>query len=137
MVVASKSLRVPRKYCNNSGLRQRAKTHLTKTRQYNHRSQIRNCTTESTNKTETSPQLFWKDLKDQRQFFDWLATDLSINTFDDWYSIKTPGISLHVSNPHLSTDVKARGGTAFILRYGSIRYIFLSLLHQLQNEAEH
>src|SRR5687768_12088707 len=33
------------------------------------------------------PQGYWQQMKNQRKFFDWLATILEIQTMEDWYGI--------------------------------------------------
>eukprot|EP01027_Heterolobosea_sp_BB2_P009730 GEZU01014328.1.p1 GENE.GEZU01014328.1~~GEZU01014328.1.p1 ORF type:complete len:409 (-),score=52.61 GEZU01014328.1:123-1349(-) len=36
----------------------------------------------------TSPPGFWKDLNNQRRFFDWAARQLHISNLDQWYSVR-------------------------------------------------
>src|SRR5258708_28965908 len=33
------------------------------------------------------PQGFWAKLENQRQFFDWIFTQLGFQVMDDWYSV--------------------------------------------------
>lgn len=35
-----------------------------------------------------APGNFWKDIKNQRKFFDWVGKTLGVSNFDGWYSVK-------------------------------------------------
>ena len=38
-------------------------------------------------KFDKCPQNYWDDLKNQRKFMDWAATQLNIKEMEDWYKI--------------------------------------------------
>jgi hypothetical protein len=53
---------------------------------------------------------YWKDLSNQRQFFDQVATELSLKSLEDWYKVK-------------QEDVIKRGGSTLLSHYygGSLK----------------
>ena len=58
---------------------------------------------------EKVPPFFWEDIKNQKNFFDWLGKELQIEDVEDWYHIK-------------AADVDKKGGCGLLINYygGSI-----------------
>ncbi len=52
------------------------------------------------------PKNYWNDLKNQRQFFDWLAVQLGIKHYTDWYTV-------------MMADLSAKGALPILTRYHS------------------
>jgi hypothetical protein len=53
----------------------------------------------------TVPHKFWQTMGNQRKYFEWLAEELFIQRFNDWYEIK-------------ASNVYSHGGTALLANYG-------------------
>jgi len=61
------------------------------------------------------PQSYWESITNQRNFLEEIAKNLNITQLDDWYRVT-------------QTDLKKRGGSALLKRYGySVRKILLEL----------
>lgn len=50
-------------------------------------------------KSETPPQEFWQNTQNRRNFFDWLAKELRVNSKEDWLSVTHNQIKRNVSYP--------------------------------------
>jgi hypothetical protein len=52
------------------------------------------------------PKGYWNSLSNQREYFDWLGSQLGIKTLDDWYNVKV-------------SDMKEKGAFGLLQNYGS------------------
>jgi hypothetical protein len=48
------------------------------------------------------PSGYWSERKNQRRFFDWLASQLNIKEVNDWYSVTQLELSKHGGNSSLA-----------------------------------
>jgi hypothetical protein len=56
--------------------------------------------------TEDIPKGLWDDMKPQREFLDWIGSQLGVQKAEDWYSIK-------------AVQVHSKGGAGLLARYGN------------------
>lgn len=56
-----------------------------------------------------TPKSFWKNLKNQRDYIDWLGKDLGISNMDDWYNTDTQKIH----NRYGETILQSYGGSLY------------------------
>lgn len=52
------------------------------------------------------PKHFWKEVTNQREFFDWLGKEMGYKNMEDWYNISpedvskySPLMNLHADSP--------------------------------------
>jgi conjugal transfer/entry exclusion protein len=83
---------------------------------------------------ESTHSSYWNDLNNQRQFLDWAAQQLNVNSPSDWYTVTLKASNILTQVTNLIKDLQEIGGKTLLrTKYNNSKSLLLSTVYSEYN----